>query len=331
MSDTLRTICLTEELSTARSLITSGFGELQEIQMDNDIYHLPHQFLASGFERLMKCYICLVHEAKNGQYPDNKFLRKLSHDLIKLKQKIIDDYFKSNGNHLLCGDLEYLKSDNLLNKIFMVLSEFGQKARYYNLDIVTGSNRPPIDPKGEWEELEKEIEDPMPYSLDALQRDYYPRLNSKIIAELERFCRSISRQFSFGVHGGQLIQLSSIISEFTYLHDDDLGTKDYRKTVNKAVRQEDIWEKRTRAEIVNGNWPYEIVSRDHFQGDWPFRCDEVIVESRERLFQIINICGYDFALTGATKSRFGYPYPHDTGVAIIGKSIRPFIDIAFSL
>ena len=52
---------------------------------------------------------------------------------------------------------------------------------------------------------------------------------------------------------------------------------------------------------------------------------------RDELFCIVNINGYDFALNGAAQSKFNYPYPHDMGLAILGKSIGPFIDIALGL
>ncbi len=58
-ADTTKFLCLCEELKISRELIKAGFGGLQEIDMSNDFYHLPHQLLASGFERLMKCYISL--------------------------------------------------------------------------------------------------------------------------------------------------------------------------------------------------------------------------------------------------------------------------------
>ena len=57
----------------------------------------------------------------------------------------------------------------------------------------------------------------------------------------------------------------------------------------------------------------------------------MIVECRDGLFCIVNINGYDFALNGAAKSKFGYPCPHDMGLAILGKSIGPFIDVALKL
>ena len=49
--------CLLEELETSRELLKSGFGHLQEIDMGNTFYYLPHQLMASGLERFMKCYI----------------------------------------------------------------------------------------------------------------------------------------------------------------------------------------------------------------------------------------------------------------------------------
>ena len=41
--------------------------------------------------------------------------------------------------------------------------------------------------------------------------------------------------------------------------------------------------------------------------------------------------GYAFALNGAARSRYGIPDPHDAGVAILGKSVGPFIDLALNL
>ena len=50
--DQSRFLCLLDELETSRELLRSGFGHLQEIDMGSTFYHLPHQLLASGFERL---------------------------------------------------------------------------------------------------------------------------------------------------------------------------------------------------------------------------------------------------------------------------------------
>ena len=102
--------------------------------MANDFYHLPHQLLASGLERLMKCYICLVYEARNGVYPSFDYVKKLGHDLICLKDRIVSEFYTTNNIPLLEQDLQFITGDADLQAIIRILSEFGKFARYYNLD-----------------------------------------------------------------------------------------------------------------------------------------------------------------------------------------------------
>jgi hypothetical protein len=335
MNDSIRTMCLIQELETARELIKAGFGELQEIHLGNDFYHLPQQLLASGLERLLKCYFCLVYEARNGVFPDKVFLKSIGHSLVDAKQMLIDDYFESNGIPLLEADLDYLRKDALLDEIIRILSEFGKMARYYNLEIVTGSPNPPIDPSSEWEQLEKKIEDPTPYltpdSLDALYHDYYPRVNAKIVGMLERFVRAVCMQFTLGNHGGRLKQVMATVSDFIFLKDDEFGMTDYRRSVARNQQIKANWSKRSKERALKSKWPSRLVVASDYGDKWPFRADEVVVECRDNMFCVVNVKGYDFALNGSAKTRFGYPDPHDSGVAILGRSVGPFIDLAFSL
>ena len=83
-NDPVRFLCLLDELDTSRELLKSGFGHLQEIDMGSTFYHLPHQLLASGFERLMKCYIAVVRKGRDGAYPDRAAMKSLGHDLESL-------------------------------------------------------------------------------------------------------------------------------------------------------------------------------------------------------------------------------------------------------
>jgi hypothetical protein len=153
----------------------------------------------------------------------------------------------------------------------------------------------------------------------------------EIVIIIERFVRAISRQFTLGQHGEELQRLSVIFTNFRNLSDCELGQKDYRIASKVLKEQKDKWYKRKETEILNGKYPIQKIQRENFKGEWPFRSDEVIVECRDGHFCIVNINGYDFSLNGAARSRFGYPYPHDMGLAILGKSIGPFIDIAFKL
>ena len=55
------------------------------------------------------------------------------------------------------------------------------------------------------------------------------------------------------------------------------------------------------------------------------------VECRDGLFYVVNVGGYDFALNGAARGKFRSPSPHEAGVAILGKSVGPFIEMAAGL
>lgn len=334
MNNPIKDICLNEELNTAYQLIIMGLGKLQEINMGNDFYHLPHLLLASGLERFTKCYICLAHEAKEGKYPDFNMLKTFGHNLSELNEEITNNYFANNNIPALKEDLLFLKEDEKLKTILKILSEFGKYARYYNLDVVTGKNTP-FNPQDEWERLERSIEDPTPYLTsddhEGLHSDYYPRVNSKIIATIERFIRAITRQFTLGGHGGKLSQYYIPFNPFRGMMDKDLGTKDYRHSVQVLKTKKETWIKRTKEEVKKSPWPTKEIFKKQFSGEWPFRSDKVIVELREGFFCVINIEGYDFALNSAAKSRFNLPYPHDAGLAILGKSIGPFINTTLNL
>lgn len=133
-----RFLCLFEELETSRELIKSGFGHLQEIDMGNTFYHLPHQLLASGFERLMKCYIAAVRKERDHEYPNEQAMRSLGHDLKCLLDTICREYYGGTQLPLLRTDLEFIQTDSMLIDCIRILSLFGKKGRYYNLNVVAG-------------------------------------------------------------------------------------------------------------------------------------------------------------------------------------------------
>lgn len=336
MKEIYKEFCLLDELETAYKLILAGFGDLQEINMGNNFYHLPYQSLASGIERLMKCYLCLVIKEEKGEFPDTEHLRKkLGHDLSSLKKEISDNHFAVNNIPLLREDHSFIKNDKHLNEIIHILSEFGKLGRYYNLDVITGSKKTPIDPKEKWSALERKIEDYMPYissnDQEALDRDYYAKVNSKIIAKLERFIRAISMQFIHGKHGDKLRQYTGDFTSFVTLTDKKIGTIDYRRSVEILREKKEFWVKRTDEEALRSVWPTRKIFKSQYSGEWPFRSDEVVIECRHSMFCIVNIQGYDFALNGSAKGKYKYPCPHATGVAILGKSIGSFISMALEL
>ena len=335
-NDSARFLCILEELETSIDLLRSGFGHLQEIDMGNTFYHLPHQLMASGFERLMKCYISLVHHGRSGSYPDTAFMKSLGHDLENLLDSICKHYYGGTTRPLIQQEYTFISTDSVLHECIRILSLFGKKGRYYNLDIVAGAAQTPIDPKSEWQALESSVEDPVPFisTPELMYRDYYPRVHSKLIAKMERLVRAIALQFTLGEHGqqaGELQRTSVVSADFRNLADQELGTNDYRRSVQILRQEKDNWTRRTDEEVGSSPWPTLTLTEPEFEGEWPFREGRVILECQDSLFCIIYISGYAFALSGAARSRYGIPNPHDAGVAILGKSVGPFIDAALGL
>ena len=334
--DQVRFFCLHDELQTSRELLKSGFGHLQEIDMGNTLYHLPHQLLASGFERLMKCYIAVVRKGRDRAYPDMAAMKSLGHDLESLLETIRTKHYGGMRRPLVQRDLAFIETDPVLKECVRILSLFGKMGRYYNLDVVAGAGHAPMDPRAEWEALERRVEDPNPYLGDPLRmyRDYYPRVNRGLIARMERLVRAIAMQFTLGGHadpGGEIRQLSVVYDDFRNIRDDQFGTVDYRRSVELLRADADQWFKRSDQEIEASGWPSVAVSKAEFGGEWPFREDRVTVECRDRVFYIVNIGGYDFALNGAAQSHFGLPFAHAAGMAVLGKSVGPFIEMAHGL
>jgi len=340
----LRDIYLYDELTTSIKLIKLGFGELQNLEMGNDFYHLPFQLLSSGLERLMKCHICLGYYELHNSYPNNKTLKNYGgsngHDLIELKKTILNNYFKNQDIQALLYDEEFLTNNNDLHHLIYLLSEFGKYARYHNLDIVTSTLKPSIDVNQLWSEYKTNIvladNKLLSKSLDIKQQhEINAIITQSTISKLEKFVRAISRQFTLGKLGLKAQQFSPLCFDFIILSDNQIGRTDYRKETTRYKKKERKVHKITAFDRIkrkcNSEYKYKKIKKIEYNGDWPFYADDVIVECRQKHWCVVEISGYDYALNGAAQGRYNLPSVHDAGMAILGMSIVPFIDIALGL
>jgi len=340
----MKNLHLYDELLTSSKLIEVGFGEFQNMDFKNDFYHLPFQLLSSGFERLMKCHICLGTHEKTGKYPEFSELKKCGggngHDLGELKKTILTIHFKTNNIPALKEDLDFLTNNKELDQLIYLLSEFGKFARYYNLDVVTANKKPSIDVQSLWKEYEMGILTSNPNLMKKfenieLHQEVINTIQRRIIVILEKFVRSISRQFTIGKLGAIALQYSSIYYPFIMLREDELGTKNYRqntthyKTKQKKPRKRNIIDKLVRK--FNNNYTHQQIQKVEFDGEWPFYHEEITIECRYDHWCIVTIKGTDYALNGAAQGKYKLEAVHDAGMAILGKSIGPFIDMALNL
>ena len=343
MTDSLdlgvRNFALLEECDTSGKLIKLGLGELQNLDLANDFYFLPFQLLSQGFERIMKCHICLGYFIEHGSYPTELNLKKLGHNLVKLKSEILERYF-DDKKAILQEDREFLTKDTELEELLYILSEFGQKSRYHNFSIVTGANNGSINPKARWARFENRL---FYGSSEMLHKAFNNDLGHEnsgeiaryVIRIFERFMAGIARQFWLGAVAEPGKGFCNSIFDFAMLYEHDLGNTDYRKS---TTRFRETLKKRHRRNWFDGlqrrfnsNYHSLKILRKEFNGEWPFYADEVVVECRHRHWCIVSINGFDYALNGSAKGRYKLENPHDAGMAIIGKSLSKFIEIAREL
>ena len=225
-------------------------------------------------------------------------------------------------------------------QLLKILSEFGKKARYYNLDFITGTEKIGINPNNEWQKLESKIINSnkkiKSKILDwELHYEIHQYVSRHILILFERFVSALSRQFTFGFLGEKGNQFSMPVFDFAMLYDRDFGITDYRKHTTKYKETPKKVHKRTFVDEIerktNKNFKSKKITKEEFEGDWPFYSDEVVVECRNNHWCIITIDGYDYALNGAAKGKYKLENPHDAGAAIIGKSFGEFINIALNL
>lgn len=337
--ENIKYFALLEELETSNKLIKLGFGELQNINLDNDFYFLPFQLLSQGYERFMKAYVCLGHFHKHGKLPNYKYLKNLGHDLEKLLNEIIESYYTDFNRPQFDLDNDFIRTDSDLKKLLFILSEFGKLSRYHNFDLITDNAKIGVDTKKLWEEYENTILNKNDYEklMDFdLSHEVYQKITHHIIIVFEKFVSALSRQFIFKCLGQKGLQLSATTAfEFGLLYDKDFGEKDYRKQTTKYKETPKKIYKRTITDEVqrdiNPEYKSKKIRKAEYDGEWPFYAEEVIIECRKKHWCIVTIDGFDYALNGSAQGRYKLEYPHEAGMAILGKSYSDFRDMAFKL
>lgn len=236
MNETYRNISVVIEIENSIKYLRNGLAEIQKISAANDFYDPPLIFLSGGLERLFKSMLCLNFKQINGRLPQTNEIwnNRNGHDIIFLKEKIekicipIDLPFTKD-------DYKIITENEIINKICEVLSAYGSKARYFNIDAILGREQE-FDAKNRWEKIEtsvlkeyygerkfyKMIE--KPHLLD----DIYKKSSQLLVSNIELFLRAITRQFIFGNFSSDSKTYLFQIEAFTDIEDDQIGKTDYK-------------------------------------------------------------------------------------------------------
>lgn len=235
------------------NLIKCGLDYFSKINFtNNDLYYsLSFLYLSRGFELLMKCMICYkkydnTKDSKRFKkhFPTNNEMRAYGHNLNRLREEIMKHYpglFRGKTSNTkmisqLKEDRDFISKDKKLIGILEIISEYGNKGRYYELDYVTSDNetkitekngitymdyvtsnnkKNSISPKFEMEKLIEEFLE----KDEQLRNTFTSNINNedllicnKIWQEiieknirpyLNKFMEALSRQFSYGILGNK--------------------------------------------------------------------------------------------------------------------------------
>lgn len=227
------------EVETSIKLLKKGMGDLQKISGVNDFYHAPILLVSSGYERLIKCLLCLAFMDDNGEFKEHPYetSRKKGHNLDYLLDSLLSVCAEKNYSSRFPAakaDIDFLSKDTDLRKIISILSDFAQGGRYYNLDIVLKGTSTYEDPARGWDEIETTIlqtrKDLLKKLSDGDLDDAYKEINRELIITLERFARALARLFTLADFGDFAKRASPVVYDYLMLMDKDLGARNYQNS-----------------------------------------------------------------------------------------------------
>ena len=241
INETYRNIAIGIEIDNAIKFLRNGLAEIQKISAVNDFYDPPLIYLSGGFERLFKAMLCLNFKEKNGRLPNKNEIwnYKQGHDIQFLKSKI-----EKLCMPILCPfpqmDYDVITKDEVINSICKTLSEYGKKARYFNLDAILGTEQE-FDAKKKWENIEDAVlmdfygEKEFFKILGQFQKleELYKKSNELLVSRIELFLRAVTRQFIFGNFSKESSTFLFNIESFSDIEDIQIGKTDYRKFGNQ--------------------------------------------------------------------------------------------------
>ena len=245
MNETYRNIAVVIEIENSIKYLRNGLAEIQKITAANDFYDPPLIYLSGGFERLFKSMLCLYFKETNARLPETNEIwnNRNGHDITFLKGEV-EKICISIDRPFAKADYKIITQDDTINEICKILSAYGSRARYFNLDAILGKEQE-FDAKNRWKKIEtvvlkkyygekkfyKMLEKP------ELMDDIYKKSSELLVSKIELLLRAITRQFIFGNFSSDSKTYLFQIKFFTDIEDNQIGKTDYRKFKNHETNK----------------------------------------------------------------------------------------------
>lgn len=246
--DSEKLLFLEDVVKESVNLINCGLDYFSKINFTNSdlFYSLSFLNLSRGFELLMKCMICYKRYDKTKDdkrfkrhFPKKKEMIDFRHNLDGLRKEIMKNYqglFRGKSSNpeiisQLKGDRDFISKDKKFIGILKIISNYGNKGRYFELDYVTSDNyriterngityidcitpdneKNNISPKSEMEKLireflEKDEQLHKTFRNNECDLLLYNKVWPEIIEQyikpyLNKFKKALLNQFSYGILG----------------------------------------------------------------------------------------------------------------------------------
>lgn len=246
INETYRNIAVVIEIENSIKFLRNGLAEIQKISAVNDFYDPPLIYLSGGLERLFKAMLCLNFKEKNRRLPNYKELMqgKNGHDIEFLKSKI-EKICIPISRPFTQMDFDIITKDEVINSICKILTKYGKRARYFNLDAILGTEQE-FDAKKNWEKIEDAVlmdfygEKKFFKILEKPQKleELYKKASELLVSRIELFLRAVTRQFIFGNFSSESSTFLFQIESFSDIEDNQIGKTDYRKFKNhEAIKR----------------------------------------------------------------------------------------------
>lgn len=233
--DTRQNLALVEETVTSMKLLQRGLAELEGGVQADDFFQSMLQSLSSGFEHLLKL-VLIFHELHvTGKVSASPWPpRTNGHDVQALLDLVIercfDPSFYPHQAPAVIEDVHFLRCNGTVRRLMGILSHFGMQGRYHDLDLASG--RAPTSeesPSQEYDRLEGDL-------MGASFPDWANRIElgvsaamemeravtAQVIATCRRTARALVRLFTLSPLDKEAGYLTSIITPFLFLRDEDL-------------------------------------------------------------------------------------------------------------
>lgn len=167
-----------------------------------------------------------IWKNKNGQ------------DITVLKEKVTK-FCIPLSPPFLQDDYDHITRNRFADKVFEILTNYGKRGRYFNLDAVQGIGHD-YNSRKEWEKLET-LKSKSHYGEDYYKvitqpqklSEVYKNSTKQIVIEMELFIRALTRQFEYGNFSKKTKVFYFFgMKDFIDLRDEHLGRTNYGRFHN---------------------------------------------------------------------------------------------------